>query len=270
MLDLDGVLVDADNSGVHDGGDAKRAELPFSARREAFCEPGEDAWPGLYQQDACSSGVRPAVVPREHVTCELGDLPGHLDSGRSGSDNHERQPRRARGPIPLGIGRLEREEDPVAQLQRSLQRLQLGREAGPSVVPEVRVARTGGDGKDVIPERDARAAVRQAGDLDDTRCHVERGHLAEDDLRVALPAQGRPERNRHLGGRKGSRRDLVNERLKEKEVLPVDKRHPHIRPPQPPNGEQPTEPSTDNKYLAHGPQHHRARNAGLLQCEAGR
>ena len=68
--------------------------------------------------------------------------------------------------VGLDLRRLEREQDPVAQVERAVERLQLRRVLGPVVVAEVRVARAAGDGEHVVRRASALAAVRQVVDGD--------------------------------------------------------------------------------------------------------
>ena len=66
--------------------------------------------------------------------------------------------------VRLGLGRLERGQDPARHVERALERLQLGRERAPLVVAEVRVARAAGDDQAVVGElvRRRRSAAARA------------------------------------------------------------------------------------------------------------
>ena len=111
---------------------------------------------------------------------------------------------------------------------------------GELVAAEVRLRRAGGDDQAVVAELPG--PVEQ-GALDDAALEVDAADLGEDDLRVALVAEDVPERRRDVPLRQHSRRDLVEQRLKEVMRLPVDHghvdRHPRnafaaARPPKPP------------------------------------
>ena len=93
---------------------------------------------------------------------ELGDLPRHLDAGRAGADDDEGEPAPPPLRIRLDLGRLEGAEDAAADLERAVERLQLGRVRLPLVVAEVGVARAAGDDQRVVAEALAPPAVREA------------------------------------------------------------------------------------------------------------
>jgi hypothetical protein len=83
---------------------------------------------------------------------------------------------------------------------------------------------------------------------------VEAGHLAQQDVRVALPAQDRPERRRDVAGGQQRRRHLVQQRLEQVVVRAVDQRDLGVRALQAAHHAQPAEPTSDNDnpVLAHG------------------
>ena len=72
-------------------------------------------------------GVDLAVLLRQDVARELGNLARHLDAGRAGADDGEREPRPPGFLVGLELGRLEREQDLVTQIERAVERLQLRR-----------------------------------------------------------------------------------------------------------------------------------------------
>ncbi len=81
---------------------------------------------------------------------QLGDLPGHLDTGRPGPDDDERQPRGHLLGVGLDLGHLERSEDASAQLEGVVERLHARRVLGELVVAEVRLAGAGRDDQAVV------------------------------------------------------------------------------------------------------------------------
>ena len=117
---------------------------------------------------------------------------------------------------------------------RVVERLQAGRVAGPVVVAEVREARPGGDDQRVVRDR---AAV---GEHDLASLDVEADRLAEEDRRVPLAAEDRPQRLGDVAGRHRAGRDLVEQRREQVVVAPVDerdhRRDRHDRGPWPPTG----------------------------------
>ena len=117
----------------------------------------------------------------------------------------------------------------------------------PLVVPEVRVARAAGDDERVVADRQpGPLAVRQAVDHHLAPREVEPRHLAQHHARVPLPPEQGAQRRRDLGRRERAGRDLVHERLEQREVLPVDERHVDRRAAQAADGLHPAEPAADD------------------------
>jgi hypothetical protein len=83
---------------------------------------------------------------------DLGDLARHLDTRGSAADDDESQPRALQRAVRLPFGRLQRGEDPAADVERPLQGLELGRVLAPAVMPEVGVVRPTGDNQTVVLE----------------------------------------------------------------------------------------------------------------------
>ena len=109
-----------------------------------------------------SARVHRAVVARQRVARELGDLARHLDAGRARAHHHEREPLRAPLVVGLELGRLERPQDPVAHVERALERLDLRRVLGPLRVAEVGVLRAARHDQHVVGDLDAPARPRSA------------------------------------------------------------------------------------------------------------
>src|SRR4029077_9840966 len=95
---------------------------------------------------------------------ELRDLAGHLDPGGSGADDDEREPRGTGCVIRLRLRGLEREQDAAAQIECTVERLQLRGVLRPFIVAEVRVPRTTGDDEDVVGKLGAAAAWQVVDD----------------------------------------------------------------------------------------------------------
>jgi len=148
---------------------------------------------GLDQDDARRARVDPPEVAREGVAGDLGERPGHLDPGRPAPDDHEREPMAAGLGVLLALGRLERDQGSPPDLERVLQRLQPRRVSFPLVLPEVRVARPGGEDESVVRQ----LPVREADDL---RGRIDRHHLSQQDPRVALAAEDASDRVGDLRG----------------------------------------------------------------------
>ena len=122
----------------------------------------------------------------------------------------------------------------------------------PVVVAEIRVPRSAGDREHVVRQR-LRASVRQVCDGDGPRREVECGRLPEDHTGVLLPAQRVSQRDRNLDRRERARRHLVDERLEEEEVLPVDERHLDVCTSKLAGRGQPAEAPTDDHDTRHDP-----------------
>jgi hypothetical protein len=61
----------------------------------------------LDQQDPAVAGIDRAEVAAQGVAGQLGHLAGHLDAGRPGADDHEREQRPAALRVGLELGELE-------------------------------------------------------------------------------------------------------------------------------------------------------------------
>ena len=106
---------------------------------------------------------------------------------------------------------------------------------------EIGVMGAGGDDQRVVLDRSA------VGHQDLPPVGIETDRLAEDDRRVALLAQHRAQRLGDVAGRQGARRDLVEQRLEEMEIAPVDEREADLGiDAEAPRGVQPGEPATDD------------------------
>ena len=137
-LDGDVAVADLDDRCRERGRHAERAQLGLRASRQ----PGDRSPATRSAPRAAARGrgsCRPFGIRCADFAGELGDLPGHLDARRPGADDDERQKRIALRRVVLDLGSFERREDPVAQRERAVERLQLGRVQRPLVVAEVGV-----------------------------------------------------------------------------------------------------------------------------------
>ena len=172
--------------------------------------------PGLVRPD------RPEVA-LERVVGDLAQRAGQLDPGRAAADQHERHPRPAPLRVGFALGGLEGDQDPPPDLGRVLDRLEPGRDRRPLGVVEVGVVGAGRDDERVVGDR---AAV---GEQDLAPLGVDADRLAEDDRRVALLAQDRAQRLGDVARRQRAGRDLVEQRLEQVEVAPVDQGQADLR-----------------------------------------
>ena len=148
----------------------------------------------------------------ERVLGQLGDLPGHFDTGGAGSDDGERQQLLAALRIIGPFGLLEGAQNPSAELQGIVDGLHAGREFGEVVVAEVRLAGAGCDDQAV-----KRGFVAVAEQLRDHALvgQVDVGDVAEQHLDVALVAQHDAGRWGDFALRDDPGGDLIEQRLEQ-------------------------------------------------------
>ena len=150
----------------------------------------------------------------------------------AGADDDEREPRVACRCVRLALGGLEGGEEPAANGECTLERLDLGGVQPPFLVAEVRVVRAAGDDQRVVAEPFRRRHRPDGAQVQLTRVEVEVGDLGQQDADVAVALEDRAERIGDLAGRERPGRDLVGERLEEMEVAAVDERDLDRRTPQ--------------------------------------
>ena len=176
---------DVDHRVPGEHGDAELLERP-----PAFVE--SDAGKLVSTRSAASTRSTVALLVStarksrpERLARELGDLPGHLDAGRAGADDDEGEPASPPLGIGLGLGRLEGDQDPVADLERAVERLQLRR---------VRAATRRGRSRSSASRRRRRACRNRAAcraspfgrspSTTSRRVEVEADDLGEQNVRV--------------------------------------------------------------------------------------
>jgi hypothetical protein len=192
--------------------------------------------------------VEAAEVGAQRSTGELGDLPGKLHAGRTGTDDRERQPRFAGGIVGLQLGHLEGAEDPPAELERVVDRLQPRRVAGVLVVPEVGLRRAGCQDEAVVGQR---RRLSQGVDRQRPPGGVDVDDLTEQDTRVAVVAQHVADRRGDVAFGEHARGDLVEQRLEEVVVGAVDDHHLDLGAAQGVGGEEPGEAAADDDHAVH-------------------
>ena len=160
-----------------------------------------------------------AEVTLQRVPGDLAEGAGQLRPGRACADHDERHPFGATNRVGLPLGGLERNEDPASDLGGVLDRLEPGSVLRPAVIAEVREA---GSRRD-----DQRVVARSRPPSDRTHLAlvgIEPDGLAEQDGRVLPLPQDRAERLGDVAGTDGAGRDLVQERLEQVEIAPIDER----------------------------------------------
>ncbi len=83
---------------------------------------------------------------------QLRELPRELDASRACTDDDERKEAAPGNRVRIGLGHLERAQDPPTQLERVIDRLHAGRIVRELRMPEIRLARAGGDDQAVVSD----------------------------------------------------------------------------------------------------------------------
>jgi hypothetical protein len=202
-------------------------------------ERGEDARACLDEHDLRAARIDVAEVGREREASELGDGACELDPGRPGADDDEAQQPIAVRRVGLHLRRFECAEDSPPDLRRVVDRLQSGRVRTPVVVAEVRMRRARRD--DEVIERQ-----RATPNLDDAARRVDTRDFTEQHRRVALPAEDPADRPRDIRRRQARGGDLIEQRLEQVVVVPVDDRDVRGCARERLRGEQAAEPCPDD------------------------
>jgi len=150
---------------------------------------------------------------------KFGQRAGQLDPGRPAADDHERQQPAPLGLIVTVLGAFEGHEDAAPHRRRVLDRLEAGGHRRPFIMSKIVFARPGGDDQQVV--RDAAIADQHTA----TR-RVDAGNRPEDHMGIRLRCENAADRRGDVGGRQGRSRHLVQKRLEQMVVAPVD--HGHI------------------------------------------
>ena len=190
-------------------------------------------------------GIDVPEVAGERLPRHLGERARHLDAGRAAADHDERQERGAGAPVGLALGALERQQHPPPDLERILERLQARRGACATRRGRNRRAsrrsRRSGSRSSISPSvRMSRLAARSIA-----------GGLGEQHLDVALPPQDPADRRGDVPRRQRRHRDLIQQRLEDMMVAPIDQRDPHRRAAQRPRGIQAAETAADDHDMRH-------------------
>ncbi len=229
-----------------------RAELNFDAHlfqprggplAELVAKWRQHRGGGVEQDDAGPGGVDVAEGALQGVIGQFGDLAGHLDAGRSGTDDGEREqlfpPLRIVGPF----GRFECAEDASPQFQCVVDGLHTRGEFGELVVAEVGLPGTGSDDQAVVG---GFVAMAQQVRHNDFPGQVDMCDVTEQHLDVALSAQD------HAGGRSDlalgddAGRNLVQKRLEQVMSGTGDQLDVDIGPLELFDRVQPAEPGSDD------------------------
>ncbi len=199
----------------------------------------EHVWTRLEQDDAGRAGIEVPEVPGERLTGDLGQRAGHLDACRAAANHDECQQRLAANRVGLALGVLERQQHATADVERVLDRLESGRDRAPLVMPEVGVRRATRDDQIVVGELTVGQHELPAGLVDGA-------HLREEDLHVQLAAQNPSDGRRDVPRRERRHRHLIEQRLEDVMVAPVDDRDADAGTTQGAGRIQPAKPAADD------------------------
>jgi hypothetical protein len=156
----------------------------------------------------------------QRVPRNLGERAGKLDTGRSTADDRKAEPGVALAGLVDGFRTLERQQQPPTDGECIVERLEPRRVPRPVVVPEIAVRRAAREHQ--IVEAEMRTVV----ECNAPRRGVYRDDLPHPHLDIALPTQDVTQRCGNVRGGEPGRRHLVEQRLEEMMVAPVEQRDP--------------------------------------------
>ena len=228
----------------------KRNSTPRSVSERVAAR--DRLWPNVARGSSPPSTMITRIVrgskvrksPRSARERELAHLPRDLDAGRARADDHDGEPLSLLGRVDGDLRDLERAEDAPAQLERVVDRLHPRREQGEFVVPEVRLVGAGRDDQAVV--RDLHLVHAQPLGLHHLAVEIEAVDLGQLDLHVLVLAQHVTQRWRDLPGRQDAGGHLVQERLEQVVVAPVDQRDLDVELGEPTARRQTSEPTADH------------------------
>ena len=170
-------------------------------------------------------------------------MPGELDTGRARPNDHEGEPAASRGGIRFTLGHLECAENPAAELECVIKRLHPRRVDRKFGTPEVGLPCASCDDQNVVldfPAQTDRVDGHAAG------VEIDIDHCAENDPRVPLAAQRITNRHGDIPLGEYSRRDLMQQRLNQVVIRPVDDGDINGSPPQGLRRSQSSESAADD------------------------
>ena len=185
-----------------------------------------------------------AEVLGEAAVGEFADLAGQLHPGRAAADDdegHEEPLQRLVGEV---LGDLEGAVDAAAQLHGVVDRLHPGGDQGELVVPEVGLPGAGGDDQAVVGVLGDFA--RHGFSVDDASLQIEASHLGQDHVDVFAPAQNVAQHGRDRSRRQDAGGHLVEQRLEQVVIAPVDERDVEVGRGEQAGGGQAAEAAADD------------------------
>ncbi len=224
----------------HFDADARQRTLRIG--RQIVGKTRQHAGSGLDQDDARLVGVDVAEVGRQGVLREFGDGAGKFDAGRAGADNDKGQQRRPPFRIALAFGAFEGHQDTAPERGGVLQCFQAGRERLPFVMTEIRVTGAGGENERIVGQCVAVIEQHPFAIL------VHAGHRGEQGRHFRAMAQQIADRPGDLRCRQRRGGDLIQERLEQMMVAPVNHRDADRRARQAKRRFQPAEAGADDYH----------------------
>ena len=176
---------------------------------------GEKARPRFYQRHPGQARVDRAKVGRQRLAREFRDGARHFDSRRAAADDDEAQQPLARRGVVLDLSLFEGQQYAPANQRRVVDAFESGGVSRPIVVRKVAVRR---------PGRYDQAIVRDPPilSIDDPAHAIDGIDIGKNDGRVGLFAQYAADRRSDVGGREACGRHLIQKRLKQVVIVPID------------------------------------------------
>ena len=199
--------------------DAQVAQRPLGLRRQPLGERRQQPGRRLDQQHPRVGRIDVAELPLHPLPRQFGDGAGQLDTGRPAADDDERHVLFLEIRIVGVLGALESDQQPAADRRRILDLLEAGGQILPLVAAEIAVPRAGGENQVVV------GYPRVFHDHRLVR-GVDVGDPAEQDPHIGLAAEDLADGRGDVRRRQRRGRHLVEQRLEQMVVVPVDQRHP--------------------------------------------
>ncbi len=203
---------------------------------------GQQTIPAFDQNHPASGDIEILEFGSQSVHRELLDRTRDFDPGRTAADHHEGEPGRDfldLAPDAHVLRLFEGLENPSAHGVRILQSLQTGRDRRPLVISEVAGGHPGG--KDEVIKGYVEFARTHASFFDIES--IDRGSQHRD---VLLTGEHLPQRRGDRAVVEHARRQLVEQRLKERVVHSIDEDHVRVRASKRSHTTHAAEPTTDD------------------------
>ena len=225
-------------------------DLDTEADQGSLGKPGQffgkcwqEAGRALHQNDPSAGRIDMTEFPIQTVPGKLRDSTGQFDTRRAAADDHEGE----QAPLLLGIlgilGFLECQEQAMPDMGSVVDLLKPGRYGLPLLVA-AEIAVPGARGQHQIVIADSPIAEQHL-----IRRGIDVGHPAEQDPRIRLVAQKGADRRGDVRRRQRRRRHLIEQRLEQVIVAPVDEGDPAGCIAQGLRSAKATEASADDNHM---------------------